>query len=124
MESCLGFYHNNVFVERKMYDHIVIDYPDYLYSHHLGTVSRNGTLLHFYHGFLYSFKAWNRMVNEFYNEISFSCEDGCNGGVCPFVTGVDDECLGECNSNAYGLNGSCERCPMFCRRGCWANGSC
>jgi len=119
METTLGFYHNNDFVERKMYDHIIKDYPDYLYTHHVGTLERDMTLTHYYHGFIYTLKFWNKMVSSFMDEVSTECGDECS--VCPAETTT---CLGVCNWNSYANDGSCERCPIFCRQGCWAGGAC
>lgn len=101
METCLGFYHNNDFVERKLYDHIIIDYPDYLYTHHVGTLERANQLAHYYHGFIYSLKFWNVMVGTFMDEVSSECGDLCE--VCPAESGT---CLGVCNWHSYSSAGS------------------
>jgi hypothetical protein len=67
----------------------VLDQPDFMFTHRVGALKRADSLLHYYHGFLYSFTAWNRMVNSWPGQISHSCFNNC-GDVCPFVDGVDD----------------------------------
>ena len=89
----------------------------------IGAQERDDAITNMFRGFILDVEAWNYNAVEDMPTQNFS--SSCNGGCNVCSDRFSGDCHGECEWNEF-LNGVdvCERCPDWCREGCWDDGAC
>lgn len=120
-ERYLSFKKNGAVIGDAMVP-ATFDHPEPKSSHLLGASEMHGNYVHHYRGFI---KRISILGNEGDDNALWQANSGLCGDTCDACP-EDGACYGTCNWNHWydEQHSKCQRCPLWCKRGCNEDGTC
>ena len=110
----IQFWHNAQLLEHKLLFDYLSDWEDNVAIHFIGAVVRDEVFSDLYRGYIFNMKFWASVQHDFTENVRHKGCHGCD--ICPNTL----VCLTmECEWNEYFNGTECQRCPNYCRDGCY-----